>query len=78
LRDYRNRAVHTGSGNEDIETLMFQLKNFVETALEFLVANKFGLKNLGEVAQFLDLPDDRTALTDRIQLLRSALKYRQK
>lgn len=78
LRDHRNRAVHTGSGNEDIETLMFQLKNFVETALEFLVANKFGLKNLGAVAQFLGLPDDKTLLTDRIQLLQSALKYTQK
>jgi len=78
LRDYRNRAVHTGTGNEDIETLMFQLKNFVETALEFLVANKFGLKNLGEVAQFLDLPDEKTVLTDRSRLIKSALKFTQK
>ena len=75
LRDYRNRAVHTGSGNQDIETYMYQLKNFVETALEFLIANKFGFKNLNEVAQFLDLPDDRTLLSKRIQLINSALKY---
>jgi len=78
LREYRNRAVHMGSGNEDIETLMFQLKNFIETALEFLVANKFDLKNLDEVAQFLDLSHEKITLTNRIQLLRSALKYTQK
>ncbi len=75
LRDHRNRAVHTGSGNEDIETLMYQLKNFVEAVLEFLVGNKFGLKNLGEVAQFLDLSDEKTVLMQRIKLLESALKY---
>lgn len=75
LKDHRNRAVHTGSGNENIETLMYQLKNFVESALEFLLGNKFGLKNLGEVAQFLDLPDGKTALMQRIKLLESALKY---
>jgi hypothetical protein len=54
---------------------MYQLKNFVECALEFLLGNKFGLKNLGEVAQFLDLPDSETVLTQRIKLLESALKY---
>lgn len=75
LRDYRNRAVHTGSGNKDIETLMYQLKSFVEAVLEFLLANKFRFKNLNQVAQFLDLPEDRTMLRNRIQLLKSALKY---
>ncbi len=39
------------------------------------LGNKFGLKNLGEVAQFLDLPDGKTVLMQRIKLLESALKY---
>jgi len=78
LRDYRNRAVHSGSGNQDIETFLYQLKNFVESALEFLVANKFDLKNLNEVAQFLDLPDDIETLSKRIRLIKNALKYIEK
>jgi hypothetical protein len=78
LRDYRNRAVHSGPGNQDIETFLYQLKNFVESALEFLVANKFNLRNLNEVSQFLDLPDDNEILSKRIQLIQSALKYIEK
>ena len=75
LKDYRNKAVHTGSGNQEIETYMYQLKQFVETALEFLISNKFGFKDLNEVAQFLDLPDDRVLLNKKKHLINSALKY---
>jgi hypothetical protein len=75
LRDYRNRAVHVGSGNQDIETFIYQLKDYVETALEFLIKNKYGLNNLNEIAQFMDLPTERTILNNRVKLINSALKF---
>jgi hypothetical protein len=75
LRSYRNMAVHAGTGNQDIEAYMYQLKNYVETAMQFLIVNKFGLNNLDELAQLLDLPNDRRILAKRIKLINSALKY---
>ena len=78
LRDYRNKAVHVGAGNHDIETFMYQLKNFVEVVLEFQVANKFGFKSLAEVAQFMDLTDSKPMLERKIEIMNFASKYIEK
>lgn len=75
LRDYRNRAVHAGEACNEIETFMYQLKNYVEVLLEFHISNRFGFKNLIEVSQFLDSPRDSSDLNSRLQLLRNAQKF---
>ena len=74
LRDYRNRAVHAGSENHEIEAYMYQLKRFVESLLEFHLGSKFGFKNLKEVSTVLDLPCSREELCQK----HNALKYAQK
>ncbi|MDD2901195.1 MAG: hypothetical protein PHU44_02030 [Syntrophales bacterium] len=75
LKEYRNRAIHEESGNQDIETFMYQIKNFVEATLEFLIINKFKLNNLNEVKQFMNLENNETMLKKRIKLINSALKF---
>jgi hypothetical protein len=74
LRDYRNRAVHTDTSSDDIETFIYQLKRYVEVLLEFHLLNKFGFKNITEVSQFLDLSTDQSILKSRLRLLKSANK----
>ena len=75
LRDYRNRAVHAGSENHEIETYMYQLKRFVEALLEFHLFNKFNFKNLKDVSTFLDQPFDRIVLHKKRVALLNAEKY---
>ena len=62
----------------NIETFMYQLKNFVEVVLEFQVANKFGFKSLAEVAQFMDLTDSKPMLERKIEIMNFASKYIEK
>ncbi len=74
LKDHRNRAVHAGSGSHNIETLMFQLKRYVEALLYFHIFNKYSFKNLEAAAHFLDLPSDPETLESRIQMMCNAKK----
>ncbi len=75
LRDHRNRSVHTGESNQSIETLMYQLKNFVEVVLQFQISNKFNFSSLDEFTRFMNLPSDSTELTKRKNILVNALKF---
>ena len=75
LRDHRNKAVHTGESNESIETLMYQLKNFVEVVLEFQIFNRFKFSNRKEFTQFMTLPTDPHELENRIKMLTNVFKY---
>lgn len=75
LKDFRNKYVHEAAGSSEIETYMYELKNFVEALLSFHLGNKFGFKSLAEALEFLDLPSDRDLLASRIKLIRYAQKY---
>ncbi len=75
LREHRNRAVHTGESNQHIETLLYQLKSFVEAILEFQIANKYNFSNRDELSQFMNLPADAKVLKRRQAMINNALKF---
>jgi len=75
LRDHRNRSVHTGASNENIETLLYQLKNFVEIILEFQIVNRFNLSSREELTQFMNLPGNVAELKKRNAMTSHALKF---
>lgn len=75
LKDYRNRTVHAGSENHEIQAYMYQLKRFVESLLEFHLGNKFGFNSLREVSTVLDLPCNRDELCKKREALIYAEKF---
>ncbi len=78
LRDVRNEIVHTGIETPNIESLMYQLKKYVERLLFFYIWNPFHLKNQDEIAQFLDAPKDTNQLRRNQQILNAAALFRSK
>ncbi len=75
LRVRRNSLVHTLGEHNDIETITYQLKVFVETLLQFYVRNPFDLQNQDEVRYFLDLPRDSSIINRRAELVRFGRKF---
>jgi len=75
LRDHRNKSVHTGGSNQNIETLLYQLKNFVEVVLEFQIANRFNFSSREELTQFMNFPEDVSELKKRKEMIGHALKF---
>lgn len=75
LTQHRNRFVHAGSESDDIESLVFLLKRYVDTLLLFHLGSSFGFKSRGETARFMDLPTNRDEIDLRIRRLRSARKF---
>lgn len=75
LRSKRNRIVHFTEQTEYGETLVYQLKRYVEEALRFHLGSSGTYASIGEAATFLDLPSDPKILEDQIKLRRRALKY---
>ena len=73
LQEYRNRAVHFGEQTQDIESLLFHIKGFVEGLLRFHLFNSFNFSNIGEAAEFLDLVRDKQALSKKHKLLSMAI-----
>ena len=76
LRERRNRLIHSAEQNEDVEILIYQLKNYVEHLLRFYISNQFKLNSRNEVSQFLDQPHDVGVLRRRMKLTQDALTYR--
>lgn len=75
LANYRNRFVHTGSDSEEVESLVFQLKRYVDALLLFHLGNRFGFTNRAEAARFMDLPPDPVALKARSLRLQQAIRF---
>lgn len=75
LRDHRNRSVHTSGSNQNIETLLYQLKNFVEVVFEFQITNRFNFSSREEFTQFMNLPEDVSELKRRKEMIGHALKF---
>ncbi len=75
LRKYRNSSVHMDSGSSEIETYLYQIKNYVEALIEFHIGNKYGFSSIQDAASFLSLPHDDNALAERIKKLQFARKF---
>lgn len=75
LTNHRNRFVHAGSDADDIESLVFQLKRYVDKLLLFHLGNRFGFPSRNEAARFMDLPPDKNDLDFQIKRLRDAKKF---
>lgn len=75
LAGFRNRFVHTGSDSENIESLVFQLKRYVDSLLLFHLGNGFGFSSRSEAALFMDMPPDAAKLKQRARRLQQALRF---
>ena len=74
LKDYRNRAVHSGKEPQGVEALVYQLKRHVETLLEFHIVAGRDFSNFAEAAEFLDLPWELSTLKKKIVTMKRGLK----
>lgn len=74
LRQYRNKSVHSGMGENDIDTNINQLKRYVELLLQFHIRNRFKFDSLSKAAEFMDLPPNIGALKNKISMCQSGLK----
>ena len=75
LRQYRNKSVHLGAGENDIDTHVYQLKSYVEQLLLFHIANSFGFKSLEEASRFMDFQHDKEALKKQIAFCQAGIKF---
>lgn len=75
LTNHRNRFVHAGSDTDDIESLVFLLKRYVDELLLFHLGNRFGFSSRKEAALFMDLPSCKSALNLRIKRLLDAKAF---
>jgi hypothetical protein len=76
LREYRNLSIHFDKGNSEIETCLYQIKNYVEALISFHINNKYGFESVQEAAGFLSLSHEEKALKDQIEKLKYARKFR--
>jgi hypothetical protein len=67
LREQRNRMVHKDPQLDNIERLTYELKNFVEALLRFLVVESGKFPDLQAFHSLLDLPPDSKLLRSRIR-----------
>lgn len=72
---FRNRYVHTASDSADIESLVFQLKQYVDALLIFHLGNRFGFSTIEETAQFLDMPSYPSDLKRLRRRVDQALRF---
>ncbi|MBI1284264.1 MAG: hypothetical protein GC183_08000 [Thiobacillus sp.] len=75
LTSHRNRFVHVGSETEDIESLVFQLKRYVDVLLLFHLGNRLGFDSRSEAARFMDQPPDKMELKLRVKRIQQARKF---
>jgi hypothetical protein len=70
-----NKSVHAGSESSDIESLMYQLKRYVEVLIKFHVGNKYRFSSIADAAEFMDLPNDKVSIDRKISKLHYAKKF---
>jgi hypothetical protein len=75
LRDHRNSAVHSDQVSAEITTLLYQLKRYVEGLLTFHISHSCKFASLEEMISFLDLPSDKTVLSQRKRLIQKRLRF---
>ncbi len=74
---FRNQSVHLGKRSELIESLLYQLKNYVERLILFHIFNKVKFQSIKAATEFMDLPGNIGELNKKIQLFGEAKKFRQ-
>lgn len=75
LRQYRNKSVHSGTGEHDIDIRVYQLKGYVEELLRFHIANHYKFDSLQEAAKFMDLNPEKENLKKQIALCKAGIKF---
>lgn len=75
LKDYRNRAVHGGEDELNIEILIYQLKRFVEVLIEFQILNKYKFNSRNEIVEFLDSSTDLDNLNYKLKMTTDAITF---
>lgn len=75
LTNHRNRFVHAGSDTDEIESLVFLLKRYVDQLLLFHLGTRFAFGSRAEAARFMDLPASRDEIDARIRRLRHARRF---
>lgn len=76
IRLQRNRSVHEDDSPEEVETLIWQMKHYVERLLRFHFAVGRDFPTFEEAVRFLDLPPDKSVLIRKLRLYRKALGFR--
>ncbi|WP_080878444.1 hypothetical protein [Nitrospira sp. ND1] len=76
LKESRNSSVHQDEFGGRGETLVYQLKRYVEALLEFLIFEGYKFPSIEQIKAFLDLPLDRESLVARKRLILKALRFR--
>lgn len=75
LMNYRNRFVHAGSEGDDVESLVFQLKRYVDELFVFHLSGEFGFNSRGDAAKFMDLPQDIALLKQKKKQIQQAINF---
>ena len=78
LKDYRNGIVHFDHNSHEAEAHLYQLKNYVEAMLRFLVWNRYNFKSFDEVIMFLSLPVKRQDIVRQLDIRKAALDYQER
>jgi hypothetical protein len=75
LMDYRNRSVHAGAESDEIESLLYLLKRYVEALLAFHVRGRFNFTSMTNASEFMGLPWNKETLDKEIAKLKLAKKF---
>jgi hypothetical protein len=75
LRNFRNANVHAGHRTGKIETLIFQLKRYVEGLLIFHLVNELRFSSMEEASRFFDIDVDTSVLKEKVKALNKAIKF---
>lgn len=76
LRLWRNRIVHSSESAYEMETLVFQLKRYVETLVWFHIHDGRECGGFDDACRVLAQPHLRRDLNAKLRLLRQARKLR--
>ncbi len=74
LLSHRNRFVHAGTDTNEINSLVYLLKRYVDELLMFHIRNPFKFETLASAALFMDQPQKKPQIDEDIRRLRDAQK----
>ena len=75
LRNFRNKSVHAGDPSDLAKAHCFSLQIYFRLLFWFFLTRTKDCQNLHGVWEFLDQPDDVTALQRRSKLAQEAVRY---
>ncbi|MDN3923226.1 hypothetical protein [Roseateles violae] len=76
LRRYRNRSVHGGHSEGDVESEVYQVKRYVDAMIRYHLVNQFKFSSMAQACEMLDLPPDETQLKSKLGVTLNAMKFR--